>query len=109
VLKVEDLVVEVLRPQLPSKQSQQRLYTFMLVVRVHQVMVLLVVITAVELLVLVTTMKDQVEEQQILELAFCLQIALLSPVAVVEPVVGLVVQEVQLRPLQETLVVMVKG
>jgi hypothetical protein len=108
VLKVEDLVVEVLRPQLPLKQSQQRLYTFMLVVRVHQVMVLLVVITVVELLVLVTTMKAQVEEQQILELAFCLLIALLSPVAVVEPVVGLVVQEVQLHPLQETLVVMVK-
>jgi hypothetical protein len=30
------------------------------------------------------------------------------PVAVVEPVVGLVVLEVQLHPLQQTLVVMVK-
>jgi hypothetical protein len=105
---VEDLVVEGQEPQLLSDQFQQRLYTFMLVARVHQVMVLLVVITVVELLVLATTMKAQVEERQILELAFCLQIALLSPVAVVEPVVGLVVQEDQLRPLQQTLVVMVK-
>jgi hypothetical protein len=105
---VEDLVVEGQEPQLLSDQFQQRLYTFMLVARVHQVMVLLVVITVVELLVLATTMKAQVEEQQILELAFCLLIASLLPVVVVEPEVGLVVLEVQLHPLQQTLVVMVK-
>jgi hypothetical protein len=67
VLRVEDLVVEVLRPLQHSKQFQLHLYTFMLVVRVHQVMAQQVVITVVEPPAQVTTMKVLVEEPRISE------------------------------------------
>jgi hypothetical protein len=69
VLKVDELVAEVQRPQTPSKQFQHRLYTFMSVARVHRVMVLLAGTTVVERLALATTMKAQAEDPQILERA----------------------------------------
>jgi len=81
----------------------------MLVARVHQVMVLPVVITVEVLLVLVMVMKVPVEAQLTLEQVLHLLIGLLLLVAVVEPVVGSVAPVAQLVALPQPLAVMAKG
>jgi hypothetical protein len=109
VLKVEDLEVMVRKQMQPSELFQPLRYTSMLVVKALLVTEQLVVITVVEPQVLATTMKALVVGQQISEPAQPLPIVLLLPVAVVEPVVGLVEPVVQHHQQQVTLVAMVKG
>jgi hypothetical protein len=108
VLKVEDLVVMVRKQMQPSELFQPLRYTSMLVVKALLVTEQQVVITVVEPQAQVTTMKGLVVGQQISEPAQPLPIVLLLPVAVVEPVVGLVELVVQRHQQQVTLVAMVK-
>jgi hypothetical protein len=106
--KVADLAVTELRLSAPSRLFQQETCMSMLVVKAHQVMVQLVVITAVVRLALVMVMKALVVELQTSEQAHCLLTALQLLPVVVAPVVGSVVQEVWVQELLVSLVVMVK-
>jgi hypothetical protein len=109
VLKVADLVETEQRLSALSRPFQLETCMSMLVVKVHQVMVQLVVITAVVRLALVMVMKALVVERQTSEPAHCLLTALQLLPVVVAQVVGSVVQEVWVQELLVSLVAMVKA